>query len=73
MEPAIADPSLLTDTATSDTTGSVGTVVTSGSVLVEYGEIGVLANVHSSEMLVGVLYVAMKLGGSWVAKYNKRQ
>ena len=26
MEPATADPSLLTDTATSDTTGSVGTV-----------------------------------------------
>ena len=27
MEPATADPSLLTDTATSDTTGSVGTVI----------------------------------------------
>ena len=26
MEPATADPSLLTDTVTSDTTGSVGTV-----------------------------------------------
>ena len=26
MEPATADPSLLTDTATSDITGSVGTV-----------------------------------------------
>ena len=26
MEPATADPSLLTDTAPSDTTGSVGTV-----------------------------------------------
>ena len=26
MEPATADPSLLTDNATSDTTGSVGTV-----------------------------------------------
>ena len=27
MEPATADPSLLTDTTTSDTTGSVGTVI----------------------------------------------
>ena len=37
MEPATADPSLLTDTATSDTTGSVGTVTgvdTVGSVVV---------------------------------------
>ena len=40
MEPATADPSLLTDTATSDTTGSVGRVgsvvaLVIGSVLVK--------------------------------------
>ena len=38
MEPATADPSLLTDTATSDTTdsvGSVGGVETAGLVLFE--------------------------------------
>ena len=33
MEPATADPSLLTDTATSDTTASVGTVVTTEIVI----------------------------------------
>ena len=33
MEPATADPSLLTDTATSDTTGSVGTVWSVSSVV----------------------------------------
>ena len=46
MEPATADPSLLTDTATSDTTGSVGTVVT--SMLVVSG-----TNISVGSMVVG--------------------
>ena len=40
MEPATADPSLLTDTATSDTTGSVGSVTGVESVVPVIGTVG---------------------------------
>ena len=41
MEPATADPSLLTDTATSDITGSVGTVAGVDTVVI--GAVGSVA------------------------------
>ena len=48
MEPATADPSLLTDTATSDTTGSVGTV---GSVVT------IMLVVNGADVSVGAMVV----------------
>ena len=51
MEPATADPSLLTDTATSDTTGSVGTVT---GVVPDEFNVSVVESVGNTELdLVG--------------------
>ena len=56
MEPATADPSLLTDTVTSDTTGSVGTVVSDesdGSVVGSVGTVG-FAGLYLVGIVAGV-------------------
>ena len=54
MEPATSDPSLLTDTATSDTTGSVGTVAGAETIVSVIGavELLVVGTVVSVEPLV---------------------
>ena len=57
MESATADPSLLTDTVTSDTTGSVGTVVSEGLDLV-----GTVAD----DEVVDVFFVSVVTGSDVV-------
>ena len=54
MEPATADSSLLTDTATSDTTGSVGTVVSDESDGSMVESVGTVAG---DEIVVSVVTV----------------
>ena len=49
MEPGTADPSLLTDTATSDTTGSVGSVGSVVTIMLVVGG----ADVSVGAMVVG--------------------
>ena len=69
MESATADPSLLTDTTTSDTTGSVGTVVSDeydGSVVVPVGtvaggEIVVAVVTRSVELIVVGSFISVEL------------
>ena len=74
MEPATADPSLLTDTATSDTTGSVGTVAGVETVVSDVAMvIGVVKSVVSVRSVVvdsvGAVVAADKLFFAILAVY----
>ena len=54
MEPATADPSLLIDTATSDTTGSVGTLTGVETVV---SDVAMVIGVVKSVLVVSVVSV----------------